>query len=541
MTIAPSIQKLRGAYYTPEPLAQALVRWAVRTSTDRVLDPACGDAVFLEAAVARLTELGAEVANARIEGVELDQETAVVASSRVPAASVIQMDFFHYATAEQEFDAVVGNPPYIRYHHFSGLDREVALASSRELGVELSQLTSSWAPFLVSAASCVVPNGRLAFVLPAELLTTDYARPVREFLRRRFRNVDVVTFEHRIFPGAMVDAVVLLASGVGPGEVNLHRLSQVSDLERLSETTSATSQSSDAKWTAGLLDALHLEAYESARANALTLGTIATVDIGMVTGANGFFVMSEPERRSRRIRKSQVVPILARGQQMGGVSLPIANWNQLCRDGEKVWLFAPEKPNAQERTYIGEGERLGFHQGYKCRIRDPWWRVKTLPAPDLILTYMSHRAPRLVANEAGVRTTNLLHNVRLRSPSEATHSARCLATAWHNSLTMLSCELEGRAYGGGVLKLETKEAERVVVPRLTATARAELLKHSDSIGRLLKDGLLEAAMDMIDPIVLGQLSVVQRSRLRDGWLDLKHRRLGRNGSQTNKTRARDSK
>lgn len=40
-------QKETGGYHTPEPVASTLVRWAVRSEADRLLDPARGDGRFL--------------------------------------------------------------------------------------------------------------------------------------------------------------------------------------------------------------------------------------------------------------------------------------------------------------------------------------------------------------------------------------------------------------------------------------------------------------------------------------------------------------
>ena len=42
-------QKLRGAYYTPQQLATAMVRLFETADINSVLEPSCGDGVFLDA------------------------------------------------------------------------------------------------------------------------------------------------------------------------------------------------------------------------------------------------------------------------------------------------------------------------------------------------------------------------------------------------------------------------------------------------------------------------------------------------------------
>ena len=50
--------KLRGGYYTPGAIARFLAEWAIRTPSNAVLEPSCGDGAILSAATARLRALG---------------------------------------------------------------------------------------------------------------------------------------------------------------------------------------------------------------------------------------------------------------------------------------------------------------------------------------------------------------------------------------------------------------------------------------------------------------------------------------------------
>ncbi len=97
-------------------------------------------------------------------------------------------------------------------------------------------------------------------------------------------------------------------------------------------------------------------------------------------------------------------------------------------------------------------------------------------------------------NDASVLQTNTIHGVRIQS--EVT--AEMLAAGFYNSLTLLSCELAGRSYGGGVLKLEPTEAESLLIPSLAADV-AELLPVVDAAVRR-RD--LTAAVDLVDQILL---------------------------------------
>jgi len=72
----------------------------------------------------------------------------------------------------------------------------------------------------------------------------------------------------------------------------------------------------------------------------------------------------------------------------------------------------------------------------------------------------------LVRNEAAATCTNALHVVYL-------HNGRlgdALLDTWDSTYVQLSCEIEGHALGGGMLKLEPGEAARVVLPSPEATS-----------------------------------------------------------------------
>ncbi|MCC7107492.1 MAG: N-6 DNA methylase, partial [Chloroflexi bacterium] len=498
-----SRKKRLGAYYTPPRIVEFLAHWAICRPQARVLEPSCGEAAFLSSLASRLIELDGQVAPNQLVGYELDSDAARVASQAVPSATVTHGDFFGEDPPQQKFDAVVGNPPYVRYHYFFGEARELGLKRARAAGVSLSRLTSSWAPFVVHASTFLTSGGRLALVLPAELLGTDYAGPVREFLLARFRSVDIITFESRVFPGAMVDAILLLAEGQGPGTLRIHRLPDARALEGFLPSGAGVVLAG--KWVSNLLDEQVIRTLASVTDIMTPLGDLATVDIGIVTGANDFFVLSDDDVRAHRLRRPDLKKAVARTHQMPGYAFTDLDWELERRAGAPVWLFSPKNLTSSVKRYIEFGETRGFNSTYKCGIRKEWWRLKCPDPPDLFLSYMSNIAPRLIVNTAQVVSTNLIHNVRLKLGEDCQVDPELLALAWMNSATLLSCETMGRAYGGGVLKLETREAERVPVPSLDVSCAARLHEIKSEADGMLRRGELDRAVELVDSAVFAAL------------------------------------
>jgi len=76
--------KVRGGYYTPEPVVETLVKWVVQKKTDRLLDPSCGDGRFI-------------AAHRNAVGIEQDIPACREAITRAPWALIHEGEFFTWA------------------------------------------------------------------------------------------------------------------------------------------------------------------------------------------------------------------------------------------------------------------------------------------------------------------------------------------------------------------------------------------------------------------------------------------------------------
>lgn len=159
-----ALRKSRGAFFTPPEVADYVARWAVRTATDRVLEPSCGEAAFLLAAHQRLATLSPEGGEGSLDGVELHDASARAARAvlrDVGAHARIRVGDFFTVEPAPAYDAVIGNPPYIRYQDFAGADRAASRRAALHAGVALTGLASSWAAFTVHSALFLKSGGRL--------------------------------------------------------------------------------------------------------------------------------------------------------------------------------------------------------------------------------------------------------------------------------------------------------------------------------------------------------------------------------------------
>jgi len=527
MTDSPALRKIRGAFFTPPPITRFLAEWAVRSAEDRVLEPSCGEAEFLLAAGRRLRELGAGLfAGETLHGIELHAPSAEIGAARVRDAGLIAditvSDFFDIP-AEPAYDVVMGNPPYIRYQDFTGESRAKALRAALRDGVRLNGLASSWAAFVVHASAFLKPGGRLALVLPAELLSVKYAAEVRRFLLRRFGSVKLVMFDELVFPDVQEEVVLLLAEGAGPApSFEVYQARDARDLPRVEQANWVAYAPTDGeKWMPAVVRPESIEAYRAAvDSDAFeTLVDWGQTYLGCVTGNNRYFTFSAKDAFRLRIPSEERVRISPPGSRhLRGLTFTNTAWQQLLRAERPCYLLLPDPENPSEDSlrYIRAGEMTGIHKAYKCRIRSPWWRVPIVPVADLFLTYMDRDRPRLVTNRAGVYHLNSLYGVRLRDERRRL-GMDLLPLAAINSVTLLGAELVGRAYGGGILKLEPREADQLPVPSFSlvrAKARAlRALYRRASVA--LREGKLVEVVSMVDQVLLSEGARLTLAQIRD--------------------------
>lgn len=513
--MTPEHAKAFGAYYTGAAVAEFLVRWALRTSADTVLDPSFGGGVFLEAAAGRLAALGGE-SRRQVYGAELDGKVYAQTSRELIGVSPNNLKHSDFFALEPcgfpPLDAIVGNPPFIRYQTF---DRSLSTARAAAQGVALTNLASSWAAFVVYSAGLLKPGGRLGMVIPLELGHAAYARPVLDYLTKIFGRVTLLTFKERLFPDLSQDTLLLLADAKGAPFTGLfwrdlartETLEQplnvvLRGLERLPERNLISGQE---KLIARFIPAKARDLYRELALQPVVsrLGALAEVGIGYVTGANSFFHLTPEKVAELGLSADNLKRAVFRSAALSGLTFSETDWSKTAETGSAGYLLDVSDVSSPElHRYLEQGEAAGVHTAYKCRVRSPWYKVPHVYMPDAFLTYMSGLRPQLVANLAGAVAPNTLHVVRLKP--DATLKATTLAALWRTSLTSLSVELEGHALGGGMLKLEPSEARRV----LLAVPEGDFSELITELDMLLRQNKVEQAQKLADNEILqGKLSL----------------------------------
>lgn len=470
-------QKDSGAYFTPDVVAASLIAWATAGPDDRLLDPSCGDGAFL-------------AHHRNSVGIEQDSVSARQAIERAPWALVHEGDFFCWAAETPElFDCAAGNPPFIRYQTFKGLMRQRAFALCAKAGAEFTGLASSWAPFLVATATRLRPGGRMAFVVPAEIGHAPYAAPLLDYLVGAFSTVHIVAIREKLFPTLSEDCWLLYAEGYGGAASHIDLT--VCDRFKPSRTRPKPTTRIDLTewrtvWSRRLRPYLlpaglrSLYALAGQHPESRRLGEMAHVGIGYVSGDNRFFHLRPSDAKRLKIPGGLLQPTLRNGRSMPSQQITRSTVEDWTRADDPMLLLRLRRDQdlpASVRSYLDSAAGRAAREGYKCRNRAPWYAVPDVQVPDYMLSYMAGRNAHLVRNLAGVTCTNSVHAVRVHDGAAAAKAF----PRWSSPFVRLSCELEGHALGGGMLKLEPREATRVLFASDSVLAEADTAALEDGV------------------------------------------------------------
>ena len=511
-------RRLRGAYYTPDKLAEVLTEWALAPGKGTVLDPSFGGGAFLNAAAKVLARKGVPEPGRLVFGVDVDRSCLeyVNSSENLVKRNCIVRDFLALSPKDLHgapFQAVVGNPPYVRHHWLNGTTKEAGRAAIDAAGVKLSATASAWAYFLVHALSFIAKRGRLAMLVPEAIQQADYAHSVRETLITRFERVCLVHIRDRIFDRTDEAVVAVAASGYGkPGSLHVKAVERSQDLaavlneargKRLpTRLVTVQGRPTDAK-VVHLLD--ELKRHPSVK----KISDVATLQVGLVTGANSYFIRNIEDLKKLGVPRKARTPVVSRTRWLSGLEFSQENLQKLVDDGQRTVLVRPTP--ATETTpgvqgWIAEGIEAGVHQRFKCTIRTPWFRVPLSSVPDAFATCARLGAPLLVLNRTDCRCTNALHAVYWNGTETSPLTA---AVGFLTSAVSTWAELHGRRYGGGVLKMEPGAWNRVPVPMVQGTEGA-----FDELNKLVQCGRETRARAIADDLILGEQLCLPKTDIR---------------------------
>ncbi|MBB5707343.1 Eco57I restriction-modification methylase domain-containing protein [Sphingopyxis panaciterrulae] len=454
---SPELRRENGATYTPAPIVQTMIQWAMSNCTPaRVIDPGVGSARFLAAA-------GAAFPKAELVGIDVDPLATLMARANLAVSGmgersrVILGDFRDFDEKIAGKTLYIGNPPYVRHHQIEAKWKSWLADKAGELRLSASKLAGLHVYFFLATAANAKPNDVGAFITAAEWLDVNYGSLVRSLVLGDLggKSVTVIEPTAQPFPDAATTAAITTFEvGASPTSVNFRRVDSLVKLGDIAKGRKVHRDrlATESRWS-------HLtRVSERPPEGFVELGEICRVHRGTVTGANGVWIAGQ---HSMGLPDSVLFPTVTRAREVldaDGLLTDAGKLRQVIDLPADLDELDTVERNAVLK-FLKVAREMGANAGYVAQNRKAWWSVGLRAAAPIISTYMARRPPGFVINKADARHINVAHGLYPRDTMNETVKKALVAY-----LQVNVSQRSGRTYAGGLTKFEPREMERLIVP-----------------------------------------------------------------------------
>ena len=157
-----------------------------------------------------------------------------------------------------------------------------------------ARLINAWVAFIVACVQLLSENGKIAFVIPAEILQVAYAEDLRLYLANNLAKITLITFEQLVFPDIEQEVVVFIGEK-GKEEKGI-RIIEMNNLEgfarlKLEQNGFQKLQHVKEKWTKYFVTPDEMSLIQKLRNDNrfAKFSEYGLINVGITTGNNGYF------------------------------------------------------------------------------------------------------------------------------------------------------------------------------------------------------------------------------------------------------------
>jgi adenine-specific DNA-methyltransferase len=381
-----SHRKDYGQFFTPPSVARLMAKWIIKDDPKSILDPAFGLGIFYD----EINQIKPDK-NFQFTSYELDKLILSYLSFNESSKNLKLINNDYLETDLSLYDAIICNPPYLRFQKF--LTRHDVLPKiQKQIGKNLVGYSNIASVFLVKSLNELSPNGRLAFIMPFEFFNTGYGKEIKKSLLDNGLLKQIVIFsnEKDIFPDATTTVCILLCKNDGRTEsIKIARIDAKEEIDRLSDFSNfyrfkihPSDLPYNKKWTPIILSLFSQQKLPPGLVNFSLYGAFKR---GIATGANDFFALSKSAIENLKLDENNYCKCITKSQQIRKPIFTEDDFQTLANADKSVYcLDANNGDNLAVVNYIERGEKLGYHQRYLTKNRNPWYKIESRkPAPIL--------------------------------------------------------------------------------------------------------------------------------------------------------------
>lgn len=464
-----------GQFWTPEWIAEAMICYVLRDKSPDLFDPAVGEGIFYKTAKRLNGELGCAPT---LLGYEIDSDVlrrAVGNDLSAEDLANVKICDFVFDPPTRKMSAIIANPPYIRHHRLDQ-DKKLLLKefSKNLIGDSLDGRAGFHVYFFLRALESLAENGRLAFIMPADVCEGVFAEKLWKWVARNFRLECVVSFDSAAtpFPNVDTNPLIFLIKNAEPDTDFLWvkcKESWTKDLKNFVasgfEQKSNSLEIHNRKISEGI--GTGLSRSPENKPEGVPLAKFARAMRGIATGANEFFFLTREQAEEKNIPAEFLQIAVGRTRDVNADAITFELVEKLNEKGRPTLLFSPDGRSLEDfppdvKRYLLEGEKRGLPEKSLISQRKPWYRMEKRVPPTFLFAYLGRRNIRFIKNQ--INALPLTGFLCVYSLSDEPNFIQNLWLALNHPETLSNLRFVGKSYAGDALKVEPRSLEKLIIP-----------------------------------------------------------------------------
>lgn len=472
---AREILRQKGQFWTPEWVAEAMTQYVLLDKSPILFDPSVGEGVFYKTAKNLSPELGY---TPKLYGFELDSK--VLKQSLKNGLSLedlanVKIADFVLNPPKQKMSAIVANPPYIRHHRLDQDTKSLLKQFCKDLiGYSVDGRAGFHIYFFLRALESLAENGRLAFIMPADVCEGIFAEKLWKWITRNFCLECVITFtsEATPFPNVDTNPLIFFIKKSRPQIDFLWvkcKEPWTKDLTKFVASGFTQKTNSLEIYQRKIEEGIKtgLSRSNENKLDGVELSQFARVMRGIATGANEFFFLTSEQVKEKKIPAEFLRTAIGRTRDIDSEEITFEDVEALDKKGRPTLLFSPDGRRLEDfpfevRNYLLKGEKFGLPEKALISQRKPWYRMEKRVPPTFLFAYLGRRKIRFVKNSIGVLP--LTGFLCVYSHSQDNNLNENLWLALNHPDTLFNLQLVGKSYGSGAIKVEPRSLEKLIIP-----------------------------------------------------------------------------
>lgn len=505
--------KINGVYYTPPTLANFLVEPLVDQFGLTFFDPAYGNGALLESTERILNQKFPSTSNYNyLFGCDINLINKNI--DNIPQSQLYKTDFFKFSDSNK-YHNIIMNPPYVRNRNIDPEIKKLFDDLLNKNEINLYRKADLWVYFLVKSINHLEINGNIGAIIPWSFLQAEYSINLRKWLYDKFEEIKIIALGNNYFDDADERIIVLWLKNYSKKTksvrccfANNHdECMDFTILEKKDWESNTINFSKENNVDKIINEFKTKYGFQEFR-------NFADVRIGIVTGANKYFIKTYDEAKKIGFHGNQLIPIYTSTKELTKLRAE--------QKPKKSLLIIHPRKKYIYNDYINYGIEEQINLRAHSKLRNCWYYIKKEKIPDAFFHYRNINIPHLILNTK-YQCTNSIHRIYFKNLSD--NEKKWVQISLLSAPGLLSLERYSKIYGSGVLKIEPGSLYNSIVYKCDNA----IDKEYNQISKMVSNNKKKNAVDLATKLIKEKLDIPDDiiNKTKESLSEFRARRLNR--------------